>query len=170
MLPTGSNCRAVAAAAAFCGLVFGVVPVCAQGPDLPPLGIEEYLARETVGSPVLSPDGHTLYLTRDIAAKFNHDFGVDFFPITEPVIEGVATRVMNLQDGTKKMSKSDPNPNNYIALLDDPDTVRRKIARAITDSGTTVAHDQSRPAITNLVEIFSAVTMICFAVVINGSK
>ena len=72
-------------------------------------------------------------LTRDIAAKFNHDFGVDFFPLPEPVIEGAATRVMSLRDGTKKMSKSDPSDMSRINLTDDADTIAQKIRKARTD-------------------------------------
>ena len=66
-------------------------------------------------------------LTRDIAAKFNHDYGVDFFPMTEPVIEGAATRVMSLRDGSKKMSKSDPSDASRINLTDDADAIAQKI-------------------------------------------
>ena len=62
-------------------------------------------------------------LARDIAAKFNHDFGVDFFPLPEPVIEGAATRVMSLRDGTKKMSKSDPSDMSRINLTDDAEAI-----------------------------------------------
>jgi len=72
--------------------------------------------------------------TQDVAAaKFNHDFGVDFFPITEPVIDGPATRVMSLRDGTKKMSKSDPSDMSRINLTDDADTIAKKIRKAKTD-------------------------------------
>jgi tryptophanyl-tRNA synthetase len=73
-------------------------------------------------------------LTRDIAAKFNHDFGVDFFPLPEPVIEGAATRVMSLRDGSKKMSKSDPSDMSRINLTDDADTIAQKIRKARTDA------------------------------------
>ena len=72
-------------------------------------------------------------LARDIAAKFNHDFGVDFFPLPEPVIEGAATRVMSLRDGTKKMSKSDPSDMSRINLTDDADAIAQKIRKARTD-------------------------------------
>ena len=72
-------------------------------------------------------------LTRDIAAKFNHDYGVDFFPITEPVIEGPGTRVMNLRDGSKKMSKSGESDMERINMLDDADTIAKKFRKARTD-------------------------------------
>ncbi len=74
-----------------------------------------------------------LELTRDIAAKFNHDYGVDFFPLTEPVIEGAATRVMSLRDGSKKMSKSDPSDASRINMTDDADSIAKKIRKAKTD-------------------------------------
>ncbi|MBC7147273.1 MAG: tryptophan--tRNA ligase [Thioclava marina] len=72
-------------------------------------------------------------LTRDIAAKFNHDFKTEFFPAPEPLIEGAATRVMSLRDGTKKMSKSDPSDASRINLTDDADTIAKKIRKAVTD-------------------------------------
>lgn len=72
-------------------------------------------------------------LTRDIAAKFNHDYGVDFFPAPLPLIEGAATRVMSLRDGSKKMSKSDPSDASRINLTDDADTIAKKFRKAVTD-------------------------------------
>ena len=72
--------------------------------------------------PVGEDQKQHLELTRDIAAKFNHDFGVDFFPLTTPVIEGPAMRIMNLRDGTKKMSKSDKSDATRINLDDDADS------------------------------------------------
>ena len=75
-----------------------------------------------------------LELTRDIAQKFNNDFGAPgFFPVTEPVIEGPATRVMSLRDGTAKMSKSDPSDASRINLMDDADAIAAKIRKAKTD-------------------------------------
>jgi len=98
-------------------------------------------------------------LTRDIAAKFNHDYGVDFFPITEPVIEGAATRVMSLRDGTKKMSKSDPSDASRINLTDDADTIAQKFRKAKTDAEPlpdTLEGLKDRPDAKNLVNIFAA--------------
>ncbi len=98
-------------------------------------------------------------LTRDIAAKFNHDFGVDFFPLPEPVIEGAATRVMSLRDGTKKMSKSDPSDMSRINLTDSADTIAQKIRKARTDPDPlpeTIEGLQGRPEATNLVNIYAA--------------
>jgi tryptophanyl-tRNA synthetase len=98
-------------------------------------------------------------LTRDIAAKFNHDYGVDFFPITEPVIEGAATRVMSLRDGTKKMSKSDPSDASRINLTDDADTIAQKFRKAKTDAEPlpdSVEGLKDRPDARNLVNIYAA--------------
>jgi tryptophanyl-tRNA synthetase len=100
-------------------------------------------------------------LTRDIAAKFNHDFGTDFFPLPEPVIEGAATRVMSLRDGTKKMSKSDPSDQSRINLTDDADTIAAKIRKARTDADPlpeTVAGLKDRPEARNLVNIYAALS------------
>ncbi len=98
-------------------------------------------------------------LARDIAAKFNHDYGLDFFPLPEPAIEGAATRVMSLRDGTKKMSKSDPSDLSRINLTDDADLIASKIRKAKTDSdplpeGMDGLRD--RPEARNLVNIFAA--------------
>ena len=98
-------------------------------------------------------------LTRDIAAKFNHDYGVEFFPMPEPVIEGAATRVMSLRDGTRKMSKSDPSDASRINLTDDADAIAQKIRKARTDPEPlpeTVAGLADRPEAKNLVNIYAA--------------
>ena len=99
-------------------------------------------------------------LARDIAAKFNHDFGVDFFPLPEPVIEGAATRVMTLRDGTKKMSKSDPSDMSRINLTDDADAIASKIRKARTDPEPlpdSVEGLDGRPEARNLVNIYAAI-------------
>ena len=82
--------------------------------------------------PVGEDQKQHLELTRDIAIKFNNDFGVDFFPVVEPLIEGAATRVMSLRDGTKKMSKSDPSDQSRINLTDTADIIAAKIRKAKT--------------------------------------
>ncbi len=111
--------------------------------------------------PVGEDQKQHLELTRDIAAKFNHDYGVDFFPITEPVIEGAATRVMSLRDGTKKMSKSDPSDASRINLTDDADTIAQKFRKAKTDAAPlpeTVEGLKDRPDAKNLVNIYAALS------------
>ena len=113
--------------------------------------------------PVGEDQKQHLELTRDIAAKFNHDYGVDFFPITEPVIEGAATRVMSLRDGTKKMSKSDPSDLSRINMTDTADAIAKKIRKAKTDpEPLPEALDglDERPDARNLVNIYAALAEI----------
>lgn len=109
--------------------------------------------------PVGEDQKQHLELTRDIAQKFNHDFGVDIFPDVEPVIMGVAARVMSLRDGAKKMSKSDPSDASRINLTDDQDTIVRKIKKAKTDGEFLPAKADDlagRPEAINLVTIYAA--------------
>jgi tryptophanyl-tRNA synthetase len=110
--------------------------------------------------PVGEDQKQHLELTRDIAQKFNNDFGApDFFPLTEPLIFGEATRVMSLRDGTKKMSKSDPSDQSRINLTDDADAIALKIRRAKTDPlpmPESVADAEKRPDADNLLGIFAA--------------
>jgi hypothetical protein len=125
----------------------------------PALMAADILIYHATHVPVGEDQKQHLELTRDIAAKFNHDYGVDFFPMTEPVIEGVATRVMNLQDGTKKMSKSDPSDKTRINMTDDADTIAKKIRKAKTDPDPlpdSVAGLENRPDARNLVNIYAA--------------
>src|SRR5256714_5776863 len=109
----------------------------------------------------LVPVGHDqkqhLELTRDLAERFNRDYG-ETFRIPEPFIPKVGARIMSLSDPEKKMAKSDENPQGSIALLDDADTIHRKIKRAVTDSGTEIRFDGSRPALTNLLTIYRLLT------------
>ena len=98
-------------------------------------------------------------LARDTAIKFNTDYGVDFFPVPEPVIEGSATRVMSLRDGTKKMSKSDPSDMSRINLTDDADAIAQKIRKAKTDPEalpSEVDGLEGRAEARNLVNIYAA--------------
>ena len=109
--------------------------------------------------PVGEDQKQHLELARDIAAKFNHDYKVDFFPIPEPVIEGAATRVMSLRDGTKKMSKSDPSDASRINLTDGADAIATKIRKAKTDPDPlpeTAEGLADRPEAKNLVNIYAA--------------
>jgi tryptophanyl-tRNA synthetase len=125
----------------------------------PALMAADILIYHATHVPVGDDQKQHLELTRDIAAKFNHDYGVDFFPITEPVIEGAATRVMNLQDGTKKMSKSDPVEKTRINMTDDADAIAKKIRKAKTDPDPlpeAVDGLAERPDARNLVNIYAA--------------
>ena len=125
----------------------------------PVLMAADILAYHATKVPVGEDQKQHLELARDIAAKFNHDYGVDFFPVTEPVIEGVATRVMSLRDGTKKMSKSDPSDMSRINLTDDADAIAHKIRKAKTNPEPlpdTPEGLAERPEARNLVNIYAA--------------
>ncbi len=125
----------------------------------PALMAADILAYHATHVPVGEDQKQHVELTRDIAAKFNHDYGVEFFPIAEPVIEGAATRVMSLRDGTKKMSKSDPSDQSRINLTDSADDIAQKIRRAKTDAEPLPEIPQAlegRPEARNLVNIYAA--------------
>ena len=125
----------------------------------PALMAADILAYHATHVPVGEDQKQHLELTRDIAIKFNNDFGVDFFPITEPVIEGAATRVMSLRDGSKKMSKSDPSDMSRINLTDSADDIAKKIRKAKTDPEPlpdSIEGLEDRPEARNLVNIYAA--------------
>ena len=125
----------------------------------PALMAADILVYHATHVPVGDDQKQHLELTRDIAAKFNHDYGVDFFPMTEPVIEGAATRVMSLRDGSKKMSKSDPSDASRINMTDDADTIAKKIRKAKTDPEGLPSEAEGledRPEARNLVNIYAA--------------
>ncbi len=129
----------------------------------PALMAADILIYHATHVPVGDDQKQHLELTRDIAIKFNHDFGVDFFPVIEPVIEGAATRVMSLRDGTKKMSKSDPSDASRINMTDDADTIAKKIRKAKTDPDalpSEAAGLEDRPDARNLVNIWAALADI----------
>ncbi len=98
-----------------------------------------------------------LEITRDIAQRFNGIYG-DVFTIPEAYLGKSGAKIMSLQDPTKKMSKSDENPNASIYLMDDPDTVIRKCKRAVTDSGSEIRYSEEKPGISNLMDIYGGVT------------
>jgi len=124
----------------------------------------DILAYKATHVPVGEDQKQHLELTRDVAQKFNNDFGEEFFPIVEPLIMESAARIMSLRDGTKKMSKSDESDYSRINLTDDPDAIEFKIRKARTDpepvpdgspdGGTR----ETRPEAFNLMEIFGALT------------
>ncbi len=125
----------------------------------PALMAADILVYHATHVPVGEDQKQHLELTRDIAMKFNHDFGIEFFPITEAVIEGAATRVMSLRDGSKKMSKSDPSDMSRINMTDSADTIARKIRRARTDPEplpSDLVGLEARPEARNLVNIYAA--------------
>ena len=126
----------------------------------PALMAADILIYKATHVPVGEDQKQHLELTRDIAIKFNNDFNVpDYFPVTEPLIFGAATRVMSLRDGTKKMSKSDPSDFSRINLTDDADAIAGKIRRAKTDPHPmpdTAADAEKRPDADNLLGIYAA--------------
>lgn len=128
--------------------------------DYPVLQAADILAFKATHVPVGEDQKQHLELSRDIAAKFNHDFDApNFFPLPEPLIDGPGARVMSLRDGTKKMSKSDPSDASRLNLTDDADTIAKKIRKAKTDTGhvpATIEELSGRPEIANLVAIYAA--------------
>ena len=125
----------------------------------PTLMAADILAYHATHVPVGEDQKQHLELTRDIATKFNNDFNTpDFFPIPEPIIEGTATRIMSLRDGTKKMSKSEVSDMSRINLTDDSDSIRKKIQKAKTDPfglPSTKEELVNRPEAENLLGIYA---------------
>ena len=105
--------------------------------------------------PVGSDQKQHVELTRDLAIRFNNLYG-DVFTVPEPYIGKAGARIMSLQEPTSKMSKSDPNPNGYISILDDADTIRRKVKRAVTDSDGEIRLSPDKPGVSNLLAIYAA--------------
>ena len=127
----------------------------------PALMAADILVYKATHVPVGEDQKQHLELCRDIAIKFNNDYGVNFFPITEPIIEGAATRVMSLRDGTRKMSKSDPSDQSRINLTDDEAMIAAKIRKAKTDLDPlpgSVEGLKDRPEAKNLVNIYAALS------------
>ena len=116
--------------------------ILAYNADLVPVGVDQK---------------QHLELARNIAQRFNQRYG-DFFTLPEPYIPEVGAKIMSLQEPTKKMSKSDENPNACILILDDKDTIIRKFKRAVTDSEAEVCCREGKDGINNLMTIYSVVT------------
>src|SRR5256886_717720 len=125
--------------------------------DYPVLMAADILLYQTDLVPVGEDQKQHLELTPDLAIRFNRDYGQTFL-VPDAYIPKVGARIMSLSDPAKKMSKSDEDANGAITLLDDADTVRRKFKRAVTDSGTEISFDETRPAITNLLTIYHLLT------------
>ncbi|MCP1222594.1 tryptophan--tRNA ligase [Acetobacter orientalis] len=135
----------------------------------PNLMAADILAYKATRVPVGEDQKQHLELTNDIAQKFNHDYGVEFFPQVEALIPPAAARVMSLRDGTKKMSKSDPSAQSRIEMTDDADTIALKIRRAKTDTDTLpseVEGLEGRPEAKNLVTIYAALADMSLAEVL----
>jgi tryptophanyl-tRNA synthetase len=121
----------------------------------PVLMAADILLYDTQSVPVGDDQKQHVELARDIAKRFNTQFGSTFI-VPEVTIRKEGARIMSLLDPSKKMSKSDENPNSYIALLDDIDTAKKKIMKAVTDSGSDIDYDPiNRPAIANLLTIYA---------------
>jgi tryptophanyl-tRNA synthetase len=137
----------------------------------PVLQAADILVYKATHVPVGEDQRQHLELTRDIAGKFNHDYGVaGFFPLTEPLIEGPGARIMSLRDGTAKMSKSDPSDLSRINLLDDADAIAQKIRKAKTDPEPlpeTIEGLAARPEADNLVGIYGALASLTKAEVLR---
>ena len=128
----------------------------------PVLQAADILVYKATHVPVGEDQKQHLELTRDIAQKFNNDFDAPgFFPLPEPVIQGPATRVMSLRDGSAKMSKSDPSDNSRINLMDDAETIASKVRKAKTDPEPlpdTLEALKARPEADNLVGVYAALS------------
>ena len=120
----------------------------------PVLMAADILLYQTDLVPVGEDQKQHLELARDLANRFNNRYSPTF-KVPEPYIQKAGARVMSLQDPTKKMSKSDENENAYILLIDDEDTIRRKIKRSVTDSVGIVQYSDEQPGIKNLLNIYS---------------
>ncbi len=130
--------------------------------DYPVLQAADILVYKATHVPVGEDQKQHLELSRDIAQKFNNDFGAPgFFPLPEPLIQGPGARIMSLRDGTKKMSKSDPSDMTRINMTDDADAILQKVKKATTDPNPlpeTAEGLKGRAEVENLVGIFAAVT------------
>ena len=125
----------------------------------PPLMAADILLYQTNLVPVGDDQKQHLEITRDLAQRFNRVYGEDVFTIPEILLGQDGTRVMSLQEPTKKMSKSDDNQTATVYLLDTPKDIEKKIKRAQTDSDNAVRYDrEAKPGISNLMDIFAAIT------------
>jgi tryptophanyl-tRNA synthetase len=123
--------------------------------DYPVLMAADILLYRADAVPIGEDQKQHVELTRDLAERFNNAFGKTLV-VPEPIIRDEGARVMSLDDPAKKMSKSAGSENSYIALMDPPDVIRRKIRRAVTDSGSEVRGGPDKPALTNLLDIYGA--------------
>ena len=119
--------------------------------------------------PVGQDQKQHLELTRDIALRFNNQYSKTF-TVPEPFIPKHGSRIMSLQDPKSKMSKSDTNLNNVISLLDQPLVIKKKIKRAVTDSGSDIIYDPNRHGLANLLTIYSVVTRKTISEIENDYK
>jgi len=121
--------------------------------DYPVLMAADILLYRADAVPIGEDQKQHVELARDLAERFNNAFGRTFV-VPEPIIREGGARVMSLDDPAKKMSKSAGSESSYIAVMDPPDAIRRKIKRAVTDSGSEVRGGRDKPALTNLLDIY----------------
>lgn len=122
--------------------------------DYPVLMAADILLYDTAVVPVGEDQKQHVELTRDLAQRFNSRFG-ETFVVPEPLIQREGARIMGLDDPTKKMSKSAASEYNYIALSDDAETIRKKVKKAVTDSGSEIIYRDDKPALKNLINIYT---------------
>jgi tryptophanyl-tRNA synthetase len=121
----------------------------------PVLMAADVLLYQATHVPVGDDQKQHLELTRDVAERFNNRYGRTF-TLPEPIIQDIGSRVMGLDDPSKKMSKSNPNKNSCVHMMDTPEDIRKKFSKAVTDSDGQVRHDwEQKPAVSNLIEIYS---------------
>lgn len=125
--------------------------------DYPVLMAADILLYDADEVPVGDDQKQHVELTRDIATRFNNIHG-DVFRVPQPVLPPEGARIMDLQDPTKKMSKSDEDLSGCLLMADSPDVLRRKVMRAVTDSGSTIEAVDTKPAITNLLVMYSVLS------------
>ncbi|MBP2159962.1 MULTISPECIES: tryptophan--tRNA ligase [Asticcacaulis] len=136
----------------------------------PVLQAADILIYKATHVPVGEDQRQHLELTRDVAKKFNHDYGTDFFPLPETLYQGPGARIMSLRDGLAKMSKSDPSDNSRINLTDDADTIASKVKKAKSDADVLPEAEDGlaeRPEAKNLVGIYAALAGISAQDVLN---
>lgn len=126
--------------------------------DYPVLMAADILLYDSDFVPVGEDQRQHLELTRELARRFNSTYKQSVFKVPEPFISETGAKIMSLQDPTKKMSKSDPNPNGYISLLDPRDVIIKKFKKAVTDSENVVRYSDEQPGIQNLINIYSSIT------------
>ena len=126
--------------------------------DYPVLMAADIILYDADYVPVGEDQRQHLEIARDIAKRFNSTYNKDVFKLPEGFITKSTSRIMSLQDPTKKMSKSDSNKDAFISLLDDRETVLKKIKKAVTDSGNLIKYSDDKPGIKNLMDIYSAIT------------
>lgn len=125
--------------------------------DYPVLMAADILLYDTAIVPVGEDQKQHLELARDLAQRFNNLYG-ETFVVPEPIIKKAGARIMGLDDCEKKMSKSSASAMNYVALLDAPEVASKKIMKAVTDSGSEIKSGEDKPALTNLLTIYSLFT------------